>query len=114
MNQKTLQDTFCERQDCTAAQFENQIFWRCLYPHAVPLAWVLKKLNPSFFMDDRTLIQQLGFDRDLDEVDANLRDFQYVNNARRHWLRTGLKIRVSGRRVASLARKLFADQPPQG
>jgi hypothetical protein len=56
------------------------------------------------------LIQQLALARDLEEVEANLRDFQYVNVARRHWLRTGLKVRVSGRRVATLARAVLAGQ----
>jgi len=108
MNNKTFQEIFCRSQKCDPSDFRDRVFWRCLYRHAIPLAYVLKKLTPDFFIDDHTLIQQVALDRDLEEVEANLKDFQYVNNARRHWLRTGLKVRVSGRKVASLARSVFS------
>jgi hypothetical protein len=71
------------------------------------MALVLRKLAPAFFREDLQLIQQLGLDRDLEEVDAALNDFQYVNRARRHWLRTGLKIRLSGRKARELAADLL-------
>ena len=73
----------------------------------MPFAPVLRKLTPTFFREDLQLIQQLGLDQDLEEVDAALSDFHYVNRARRHWLRTGLKIRLSGRRVRELAAELL-------
>jgi hypothetical protein len=107
VNNKTFQELFCESRKCDLSEFRNRVFWCCVYPHAVPLAYVLRRINPYFFADDDTLIQQIALDRDTEEVEANLRDFQYVNNARRHWLRTGLKVRVSGRKVAALARALF-------
>jgi len=103
----TFQEAFCARYRCPAAQFPDRAFRRCLYPHAVPLALVLRRLAPAFFREDLQLIQQLGLDQDLEEVDAALSDFQYVNRARRHWLRTGLKIRLSGRRVRELAADLL-------
>jgi hypothetical protein len=53
------------------------------------------------------VIQQVGLARDLEEVDAALSDFHYVNHAHRHWLRTGLKMRISGRKVRMLAASLL-------
>jgi len=103
----TFQEAFCARFHCPAAQFHERAFRRCLYSHAVPIAPVLRRLAPAFFREDLQLIQQIGLDRDLEEVDAALSDFQYVNRARQHWLRTGLKIRLSGRRVRELAADLL-------
>ena len=71
------------------------------------VALVLRRLSPAFFREDLQLIQQIGMDKDLEEVDATLSDFQYVNRARRHWLRTGLKVRLSGRKVRELAADLL-------
>ena len=113
MNHKTFQEIFCENRQCDLAEFKDRVFWCCVYRQTVPLAYVLRKLNPAFFADDDTLIRQVALDRDLEEIDANLKDFHYVNRARRHWLRTGLKVRVSGRKVASLARTLFPSQPAE-
>ena len=103
----TFEEAFCARYRCPAARFPDRAFRLCLYSHAVPLALVLRKLSPSFFREDFQLIQQVGLDQDLEEVDAALSDFQYVNRARRHWLRTGLKIRLSGRKVRALAGDLL-------
>lgn len=108
MSGRTLRETFCQHHKCAPADFERKVFWRCLYRHAVPLASVLRALDPAFFEEDATMIRQVGFATDLREVDASLKDYHYVNHARRHWLRTGLRIRVSGRRVRHLAEQVFA------
>ena len=71
------------------------------------VAPVLRWLSPALFQEDRQVVHQLGLCRDLEEVDAALSDFQYVNRARRHWLRTGLKIRLSGRKSRALAAELL-------
>ena len=68
---------------------------------------MLRRLSPAFFREDLQLIQQVGLDKDLEEVDAALSDFRYVNRARQHWLRTGLKVRLSGRKVRELAAELL-------
>jgi hypothetical protein len=103
----TFQEAFCARYGCTPDEFPDRVFRCCLYGHAVPLALVLRRLSPAFFRADLELIQQLGLNRDLEEVDATLSDFQYVNRARKHWLRTGLKIRLSGQKVRNLAAELL-------
>jgi len=99
----TLQEAFCARYHCSASEFPERAFRLCLYSHAVPVAQVLCKVTPGFFRDDRRLIEQLGLGQNMEEVRASLSDFQYVNRARPHWLRTGLKIRLSGRKVRQLA-----------
>ena len=99
----TFQETFCARYHCPASEFPERAFRLCLFSHAIPLALVLCRVAPPFFREDRRLIEQLGLDQNMEEVGASLSDFQYVNRARPHWLRTGLKIRLSGRKVRELA-----------
>jgi hypothetical protein len=106
----TIQEAFCARHQCPVAQFPQRVFRLCLYSHAVPVALVLGKLNPGLFREDRQVIEQLGLARDLEEVDAALSDFQYVNQARPHWLRTGFKVRLSGRKLRMLAVSLLGKE----
>ncbi len=103
----TIQEAFCARHQCSVARFPERAFRLCLYSHAVPIAMVLGRLNPALFREDRQVIEQFGLARDLEEVDAALSDFQYVNQARPHWLRTGLKVRLSGRKLRMLAVSLL-------
>ena len=34
----TFRDLFCETYQCLAEEFRDTVFWRCLYPGAIPLA----------------------------------------------------------------------------
>jgi hypothetical protein len=103
----TFREAFCARYHCTAAEFPGRAFRRMLYPHAAVLAPLLHRLSPSFFKEDLLVIHQLGLNRNLEEVDATLSDFQYTNRAQRHWLRTGWKVRLSGRKARRFAAELL-------
>lgn len=107
----TVAEAFCARQNCPPTQYQERAFRLCLYTHAVPVAFVLYRLSSKLFREDRDVIQQVGLAHDLEEVDAALSDFHYINHARRHWLRTGLKIRISGRKVRLLAASLLEASP---
>ena len=99
---------FCERFDCPPAEFENRAFRELLYWHAKPLAPLIHKLNPEFFEEDFKFIQYLGDASCRREAKANAADFKDANHARRNFLRTGLRIRVSGMKATKLAHRLFA------
>jgi hypothetical protein len=90
---------------CADASFERALFWRGLYRHAIPLAVFIRWFNPEFFHDDDELIHRLGRDTTMDEVRDDLEHFEYGNRVRRHWLRTGLCIHVSPKRLARLANR---------
>jgi hypothetical protein len=104
---------FCERFGCVLGEYQARAFRQCLYWHAKPLAPVLLKLNPNFFAEDFKFIRYLGEASGVREARANAADFR--DGARRSFLRNTLRIRVSGRKAARLAQKLFADarQKPQ-
>jgi hypothetical protein len=71
------------------------------------LAPVVRRLNPSFFAEDFKFIGYLGASTSLREVNADLMNFRDVNSGNPSFWRTGLKIRVSGRKASGLAQQLF-------
>lgn len=103
----TVAEAYCARHHCPPSHFEERVFRECLHSHAAPFGYLLFTLSPKKFREDQLVIQQVGLARTLEEVDAALSDFHYVNHSRPHWLRTSLKIRVSGRKVRMLAAALL-------
>ncbi len=66
-------------------------------------------LRPNFLAGDLRFIRYLGEATDLHEAKATAADFQDSNAARRNFLRTRLRIRVSGWKATQLAHRLFTD-----
>ena len=98
---------FCQRFHCPAAEYEKRAFLKCLPWHARFIAPVLHTLNPACFELDFRFIRDLGATTGWRDVNFEVASFQDVNRARRSLLRTGLRIRVSGRRAAQLAERIF-------
>jgi hypothetical protein len=98
---------FCERFQCTPQQFEKRLFSRCLHRHALPLAGILDRINPEFFREDFGFICDLSSAASHAEVLTELNRFYGRNVRDRNWLRKLLSIRISGKRVLRLSRKLF-------
>ena len=104
-----FQYLFCERFHCPRSEFEERAFRECLYSHAKLVAPVLRKLKPDFFAEDFRFIRYLGEATDSREMKACAADFQDANFARRSFLRTTLRIRVSGRKAARFAKRLISE-----
>lgn len=96
---------FCRRAHCQDTRFERALFWRGLYRHAIPLALFIRLFAPRFFRDDLDFIRYLGADTSMEDVVEDIDRFEYGNRVRRHWLRTGLRIRLNSARVAAMAAK---------
>lgn len=96
---------FCRRTQCQDTRFERALFWRGLYRHAIPLALFIRLFAPRFFRDDLDFIRFLAADTSMEDVAEDIDRFEYGNRVRRHWLRTGLRIRLNSARVAALAAK---------
>src|SRR6185503_18617281 len=56
----TFRDLFCETYQCLAEEFRDTVFWRCLYPGAIPLARLIWHLNKGYFRPDVELIERVG------------------------------------------------------
>lgn len=94
---------FCQHARCDESAYERALFWRGLYRHAVPFAFLIRLISPRFFQDDLDFIRYVGADATMEEVNEDIDRFQYGNRVRRHWFRTGLRIHLNPVRVAALA-----------
>jgi hypothetical protein len=103
----TVAEAFCAHHQCPVSEFQDRVFRQCLHSNAVLFGGLLLILKPKYFREDLLVIQQVGLAQNLEEVDAALSDFHYVNHSRPHWLRTGLKIRISVRKLRMMAVSLL-------
>ena len=71
----------------------------CLYPHARPLASILRRLVPGYFVKDNQVIKYVGLATDANDVRTEVATFQETDHSRWRFLRRTLRLRVSGRRV---------------
>ena len=107
MARQTFEDLFCRHFDCPRSRYEERAFAELLYGHAKLVAPVVRKLRPAFSAEDFRFVHDLGEATDLREAMACVADFQIANITSRRFLRTALKIRVSGRKATRLAEQLF-------
>ncbi len=110
MARQSLKSLFCQRYDCPLSEYEQRAFNRCLYTHAKIVAPVIRRITPEFFAPDFKFIQDLGETIGSREASAEASNYQDANRARPNFWRTGLKIRVSGRKATALAYRLFAAE----
>ncbi len=102
-NRPTFRTAFCQRAHCDDSRYERALFWRGLYRHAIPFAFLIRMVAPRFFRDDFDFIRYLASDATMEEVNEDIDRFEYGNRVRRHWFRTGLRIHLNPVRVAALA-----------
>jgi hypothetical protein len=105
----TFKSLFCEKFGCTPEEYEECAFRKCLFWHARLLAPVARIFKADFFLDDFKFIRYLGDSEGLREVATDMLEFNDFNKGQWRFLRTGLKIRVSGRKAQRLANKLFQE-----
>ena len=103
---KTL---FCEAFNCSPAEYEERAFRMCLPWYARWLAPLVRKAHADFFAQDFKFLRYLGTATNGREAYSETMSFQKANRAHRSLLRTGLGIRVSGRRAAALAGRRFSE-----
>jgi hypothetical protein len=114
---KELKTLFCERFACPPEKYEETALWKCLPWYAPLPARLIRMVNRDFFAEDLKFLRYLGAASGGREVQSEILSFQDLNRVKRNVLRTGLRIRVSGRKAAALAQELFAGSarkvPPQ-
>jgi hypothetical protein len=100
---------FSEKRGLDAEQFERKLFYKCLFRHALPFAWLLQKCDKDFFHEDFGMLRDVASARNTDEVICEVNRF-YGRNARdKSFLRTVLFLRVSGKRVLQTYRALLKE-----
>ena len=108
--QMEFRQLFSQKSGTDADQFERKLFYKCLFRHAVPFAWLLKKMNPDFFREDFEMLRDVATARNTEEVICELNRF-YGRNARdKSFLRPLFYLRISGKRVLRLYRSLTREE----
>ena len=110
MGTREFQVLFSQRFECPVSEYETRAFKECLYWHARLVAPLVRRLKPDFFEEDFKFIRSLGAALSTHEADVSVRKFRDLNLGQPSFWRTGLKIRVSGRRAIRLTHELFATE----
>jgi hypothetical protein len=108
---RTFQQIYCDRHRCSPADYHRRLFWQCLYPHAVPFAWLLRVLRPRYFVADDALIRLVADAVTMRVVREEVRDYFWDSN-NRGWLRRVANLRVSGQRLKNVARAYLPESEP--
>ena len=99
---ETFREAYCRRFSCPVDHFERKVFWRALYPHSIPVAWLILLLKPKYFANDFAAIRQFGILRTREEAHSELDGLAYTNRHQPSSLRNVFRVRVSGRRLLRL------------
>jgi hypothetical protein len=99
---------FCQRYNCQPSDYQRKAFFKLLYPHAKLVAPVLGFLIRDLFAEDYKFIAFLGDATGFRDASVDVLNFSDVNRGNPSVLRTGLRIRVSGRKATRLAKQLFS------
>lgn len=104
----TFQELYCAKNHCSPEQFHRRVFSHCLYPHARPIAPVIRFFSYDFFAADRTLLVSVAEAVSMKRVREEVRDYFWDSN-NRGWMREALRIRMSGQRLKDLAREYLPE-----
>jgi hypothetical protein len=103
---KSFKTLYCEQHACSEEDYDQHVFRRCLNLHAVPVANMLSQWAPAFFREDFDFVREVGFVTTRGELICELNRFYGRNLRDRNWFRRELGLRISGKRVLRLYRRL--------
>lgn len=95
---------------CPAEGYRREVFWRCVYRHALPLAAIIHRVAPETFQEDFDLIREVGAMTDPETITREINYFYGRNVRDKSWIRRTLLIRVSGKRLLRLKNRVFAQE----
>jgi hypothetical protein len=107
----TCAELFCSHHGLPPARYAPALFWRILYPHAIPVAPVLRLLAPACFAPDFDLIREVGAMTRRDQLRDILADYR-LDSRNRSWPRSRLRLRVSTRRLQQIVYALTGGDRP--
>jgi len=114
---KSFREAFCERFNCAPERYERRLFWRCLCRHALPLAVFIRWFDRQFYMDvfkeDFEFIREIGSVNSPDVFQVEVDRFYGRNVRDKSWIRGTMSVRVSGKRLLKLKRRLFGSSPAE-
>lgn len=102
---------FCAETGCEPAEFEARLFVLCLFRHALPARWFIQD-ERKFFREDWEMLRDIATARNTAEVVSELNRFYGRNRRDKNFFRTRFLLRVSGKRVLQIYRRLMAGREP--
>ncbi len=104
---ESLQKAFCRKFSCPPEEFERKAFAAVVYPH-VRIFLLLGGYRSDYFGPDRAVVSYCGRLCSRVELDRELGEFAQMPENRK-FLRSVLRLRVSGRRIKRLAARCWAS-----
>jgi hypothetical protein len=103
---RTFKQAVCESLHIAPENYARTVFRRCLYRHAWPIALLIYRLDPDYFSEDFSIINDLAEIRDPAIFTSELNYFFGRNRRDKRWFRTSLAIRVSAKRIIRLKNRV--------
>src|SRR5438105_15596176 len=105
---------FCRWAECSDEEYADRVFWRCIYRHALLFALPIFRFKRSMFREDFDFVRDLAGTTSIKEAISELNRF-YGRNVRDDSIaRKIFLIRISGKRVLQLYRKVGAGHTAKG
>lgn len=109
MKPTTFAERYGAREGLSPAELNAVLFRRTLYPHAWPVAWLVRWLRPRHFLADYEFIEEVCHLRSL--ADFALALGNYVEHpSNRGMLRRRCYVRISARRMLKIVRTVFVAE----
>jgi hypothetical protein len=103
----SLKEAYCAAYRCKPENFDHQVFWKCIYRRALPLAVVIWVLERRMFQPDLEVIRALGAAAGAVEMQAVMGEFDTRCRLERSIRRAMFRMRVSGARLSRLFSELL-------
>jgi hypothetical protein len=112
MNPRSFQALYCDRWGVSPDRFRNDLLARTVYPHARLLAPLLRLMTGHFqadyeFIDDVAHLERVELFHDA--MDSYVGHF-----SNRGFLRRGLRLRISARRMWRIVSEVLPGTPAAG
>jgi hypothetical protein len=102
----TLAEKFCAHHRLEPERFVDSMFWRCLHRRAWLLVPLLRAFDPEYFQADYDLLHSVGKLTSAEQLEEELQDY-YSHSGNYGYLRRGLRLRVSVRRLAKIVHQFL-------
>lgn len=104
---QTFKEAVCFFLDCRPDQYEKVVFRKVAFWRTRSIGLVIGIFYPDFHFQEKNLIRQVASNTSMTEMQTDIDFYQHkyvVNSVRRD----AMRIRLSGKKLMSLARRAFA------
>lgn len=106
VEEPTFQEAVCRLLECSPEQYEKVVFRKVVFFRTRFIGFFVSIFYPDFHFQEKNLIRQVALNTTITEMQTDIDFYQhkYVSNSLR---RDGMGIRLSGKKLMSLAKRAF-------